>query len=104
MKSKKRKREMYIKKFTAVVISLALVGTLNIVYGSQITAKGSENALKKYYKSVEIEAGDTLWDLAQKHKGDADIRDYINEIKQLNQLDSDTIHYENYLTVSYYGE
>lgn len=58
----------------------------------------------KYYKSIEIQDGDTLWGIAEKYMDDEydSVQDYIAELKEINQLVTDDIQSANYLTVVYY--
>lgn len=52
---------------------------------------------------IKIESGDTLWDLAKKHLNDEmDIREYVNQIKKTNNIESDTIHEGRYLIIPTY--
>lgn len=43
--------------------------------------------------TVSVEDNDTLWSLADRYNnGDEDTASYINNIMQMNDLSSDTIH------------
>lgn len=60
----------------------------------------------KYFKSIVIEEGDSLWSIAneyisEEYKG---IEDYIKELKSMNGLNSDTIHAGQNLIVAYYSD
>ena len=59
----------------------------------------------KYYKSIQIQPGDTLWEIAKENMSDEydSIEDYIDEIKELNHLKSDIIQQNTYLTIGYYS-
>ena len=56
------------------------------------------------YKVIEIESGDSLWDIAEENMnpGFDSIFDYIREIKRCNQLQSDRITSGSYLMIPYY--
>lgn len=59
----------------------------------------------KYYKSIEIQDGDTLWGIAEEYMNEQYydcIQEYIAELKEINQLITDDIQSANYLTVVYY--
>ena len=64
---------------------------------------GTDDIVYKYYKSIEILAGDTLWEIAQEYRtADYDsLHAYINELKAVNGLTSDEIQAGQYLTVIY---
>lgn len=58
----------------------------------------------RYYKSVYLEEGDSLWNLAKEYGTGSPItvEEYIQEIKEINGLREDTIHRGCYLTVVYF--
>ena len=60
----------------------------------------------KYYKSIEVSKGDTLWSIAKANIDSAHYKntyEYINEIKKMNSLTSDNIISGNYIIVPYYS-
>lgn len=58
----------------------------------------------KYYESILIESGDTLWSIAERYASDeyGSKDQYIQELMQINGLTSDGIQSGNYLTIVYY--
>ena len=58
------------------------------------------------YDSIEIEAHDTLWSIAEEYAADygCSTREYTRILKDLNHLSGDTIVSGNHLLVVYYGE
>ncbi|MEF9955453.1 MAG: LysM peptidoglycan-binding domain-containing protein [Clostridium sp.] len=58
----------------------------------------------KYYTSIVIQEGDSLWTIADKYKSHSgkSTEAYIKELKSMNQLGEDLIHAGNHLTVAYY--
>ena len=66
----------------------------------------SKQTYYKYYTSIEIKAGDTLWSIASQYanKKYISVEDYIEELKYMNRLSSDQIIEGHYLTISYYSE
>jgi LysM repeat protein len=46
------------------------------------------------YQSIIINSGDTLWSIAEKYSQNNNIREYIYNVKKINNLDS-SIVYEN---------
>ncbi len=60
---------------------------------------------EKYYKSIQIQPGDSLWSIAEENRDAhyASTKDYVKEIKQINSLSSDQIHSGQYLTIAYYN-
>ena len=103
----KRRRQVAKQK-----VVLLLVITLMITIGSIIcgtifsSAKNPATDIPqyKYYKSITIEHGDSLWSIAEEYRTDAytSTQEYIDEIKKLNALTSETIHEGQHLLVAYY--
>lgn len=54
--------------------------------------------------SVQIEEGDSLWSLASEYYSEEfiSIANYIEEIKRMNNLSSDTLYAGNYILIPYY--
>lgn len=92
----------FIISFLAVVLTiLGVILGSNLLASSQSKASNEMNTYK-YYTSIEVQKGDTLWTIAEQYADDdADYASYIEEVKEMNQLTSDTIHAGEYLTVSY---
>lgn len=63
-----------------------------------------EHSATPYYKSIEIQEGDSLWGIAVRYKegGPMDTGEYVNQLKEINGLQKDTIHAGQYLMVVYY--
>ena len=59
----------------------------------------------KYYTSIRVEAGDTLWDIAERYVCDqtGSRQDYIREVMKLNGMKSDQIRTGENITVFYYS-
>lgn len=71
---------------------------------SDVHADDHTAHMTKYYKTVEITSGDTLWDIAETYMDDNynSVKDYVQELKEMNHLTSDVIQDGQYLTVAYY--
>ncbi len=56
-----------------------------------------------YYKSIEIEKGDTLWGIAKEYASQTNltVTEYVSQLKQMNHLGEDTIHAGCHLIVMY---
>ena len=57
------------------------------------------------YKSIVIQEGDSLWSLAERHidsESETAVKEYIKELKQINQLESETIQTGEHLIIPYY--
>ncbi len=106
-----RKREAAIRrqrKFLAILI--IVMAAIGILLGTSINALASSKAdvasYNKYYKSVRVEAGDTLWTIADEYIADLNIdkQEYIAEICALNDICEDEIHAGDYIVVAYYSQ
>lgn len=59
----------------------------------------------KYYKSIMISDGDTLWSIAAQNMDShyEHAADYVAEVKRMNSLETDRIIAGNYLIIPYYS-
>jgi len=101
-------RQMDRRRYDIIVMTLCLTIAVAVTYGSFISIAKSNTESKpiyKYYTSIQIQSGDTLWDLANDYVTSEyhSINEYINEVKKLNSLETDDIHAGQYLTVPYYS-
>ncbi|MFV0529672.1 MAG: LysM peptidoglycan-binding domain-containing protein [Lachnospiraceae bacterium] len=87
----------------AVSCAVVLLQSTQLVRGSSV---GSAEGRNKYYKSILIESGDTLWDIANTYRDEhhQSVTSYISELKQMNSLRDDRLISGEYLIVSYYNE
>lgn len=104
----KRAQKVQMEKRLIVVISIIVV-SLGILLGSSISAFASarEKAqLHKYYTSVQLRQGDSLWKLAGEYAStDQSEQEFIDEVCEVNGIsESNTLHSGQYLVVPYYSE
>lgn len=103
-----RRKETVQKEKRIIAFAAILLISIITILCSSIKAFATSNSdtanISKLYKSIQVEAGDTLWDIAERYNLCSDLtRDqYINEIKELNHLSNDEIHSGEYIVVSYY--
>ena len=84
-------RRNRIKLALAVcIITIALISTV-------VFAQGSDE--KKDYQPIAVEAGDTLWELADQYYPGTDKRTAISDIKERNNLKSSEIFVGDVLLV-----
>ena len=98
---KRQKRQLLTAFFTfcmIVIISFAVCGF------SSNAKMETEVEVCKYYKSVMIEKGDTLWSIASQNmnSGYNDISSYIEEVMRMNGLQDDRITEGMYLVIPYF--
>lgn len=103
----KRKRQVR-HHIIALILSLFIIVAISFLFISFSTEANdlAHQPSYKYYKSIEISKGDTLWSIANDNFDAAhyrDIQEYITEVKKLNTLASDDIVAGNYVIVPYYA-
>ncbi len=90
-----------------IIILIAIISVTAISRGIMVSAQGEEEQedLYKYYTTIHVQAGDTLWDIAGRYTDGSDVsqKDYIAEIRQVNGLKGDTVYAGQALTVIYYS-
>lgn len=66
----------------------------------------NQPSYQKYYTSIEIQSGDSLWMIAERYKTNSgkSTEELVEELKRMNALGGDIIHAGHYLTVPYYVE
>ena len=100
---KKRRRQVAKRNISILLCTVFMITVASVVFGSSFSAAKNDVEVEKYYKSIEIQLGDTLWDLAEEYCDDqVSIKEYISEVKELNGLGTSTIHEGQYLVVPYY--
>ena len=105
----KRKRLHALqKRMTAfiITISIILTGVIGLnVFNAKAKSAQTDVTLYKYYKNVEIQCNDTLWDLAKENycNEKQSIEEYMKEVKRINHLNDDSIVAGNYIVLPYYS-
>lgn len=105
---RKRSAQVLQQKVMLIIAAIALIILCSSVFGGLLTSahgsRSEEPVNYKYYKSIEIESGDTLWSIAETYMTDeySSVGDYVEELKSINSLSSEEIHEDQYLTVAYY--
>lgn len=103
--STRRKRKLQILVF---ILAAFICTAVFLVRSCVIVANaGTEDTTSdyKYYTSIEIQHGDSLWSIAETYVSDEydSIQDYIDEIKEINHIDGDTITQGSYICIPYYA-
>ena len=105
------KREVVVRSQRRVLaVIFIIVVSLGILLGTGISVLASSKedpaSYNKYYKSIRVEAVDTLWTIADEYIMDLNIdkTDYIAEICELNHIEENKIDAGQYIVVSYYSQ
>lgn len=105
-----QRREQFVrmeKKFLAL-IGIVFI-SLFIILGSSIKTLANAHStepMNKYYTSIRIENGDTLWNIAEQYsvRGIASQEEILKEICEINHISKDDIlHSSEYIVVPYYS-
>lgn len=106
--TRKNARKQLNRFFTALVIIVITVCAILLLNKNVASAdvNGEVPQLKKYYKTITIESGDTLWSIAKEYKSGSykNTKEYVNELMSMNQLTSDEIISGQKLLVAYFAE
>lgn len=88
--------------FVIIVVGILLGTTINVLASSEKDI----SSYNKYYTSIQVESGDTLWTIADEYIDgfDIDKADYIQEICEINEISKDSIHAGDYIVVPYYSQ
>ena len=105
-KSKKRRAHGRLGKLVLCLTIIAAATAIIIAVKSNKTTADESLGLTKYYTSITVESGDTLWDIAKEYRKSetSDINSYIDEIKSINNLVTDEITAGQNLIIVYYAE
>lgn len=99
---KELRRHVMISVLTLCTVIILALGLFSI----QTNAKDVPDVLEiKYYTSIMIETGDTLWTIATKYMGGhyESEADYVEEVMRMNALKDDTIYAGQHLVIPYYA-
>ena len=110
-REKKRRARIVARRRMFLLLATILFITIgSIIFGSIFSsaqAGAEESGVEyKYYKSIMIKEGDTLWSIAKQYETDAykNTQEYIDELIETNNLSSDGIQEGQYLMVVYYDK
>ena len=108
-----RKKQLYLRVCSVMLLCLVVISCVSIC--TLISKAGSHGSAKKetvektisykYYTTVTVATGETLWDIAKKYSSEeyGSIENYIREVKSINHISGDRICAGEALTVPYYS-
>ncbi|MBQ8814304.1 MAG: LysM peptidoglycan-binding domain-containing protein [Lachnospiraceae bacterium] len=93
------RRYLQVAVFT-IFFALVLSGFASINHTVQAESTPEP---ERYYTSIRIEQGDTLWEISSRYKWDGQTtQGYIDEVMEMNHLTSDQITAGQYIMIYYY--
>lgn len=105
---KKHAKKQLVRFLTALIIIVLTVCVILFTNKNVTNADENEESVKlnKYYKTITIESGDSLWSIATEYKSGSHktTKEYVKELKSMNNLSSDQIVSGQKLLVAYFAE
>lgn len=102
----RKQKEYTQKRITILFCSLVAFAMFSMVMLSTIHAQAAPTETSyKYYTSVQIHSGDTLWDISSDYITSeyTDMNEYMNEVCAINHISRDEIYAGQYIVVPYYA-
>ena len=92
--------------FGFILVALMCIFIGCIFFSSLKTQAAPAEISYKYYTSIQVQKGDTLWHIANAYMTEeyADVNEYIEEICSINHIEACEIHSGQYLTIPYYSD
>ena len=86
------------------IFFMFLIICSGIIIANAAVSDDFKSDQNKYYTSISIEKGDTLWSIASNYvSGPKTISNYVNDLKAINNLQTDCIYQGQNLIVYYYS-
>ena len=104
-----RNRRIVVRKQKIALVSIAFIALAiilcTLLFGAIRTQAAPSEISCKYYTSIEVQSGDTLWSIASDHITEEyrDMNAYIDEVCSINKISQNEIHAGQYLTIPYYS-
>ena len=102
-------RKAYVRRIRERILML-VIGILIGLFLFQIfavrTSADNRQERYKYYNSVFVKPGDSLWTIAENYITDdyEDMESYIAEVMKMNHLGEPQVQAGNYICVPYYSD
>lgn len=78
-----------VRKFNPRKMMTNLIGVaVLVIFFMSFYSTSATGSPEVKYKEIVVHQGDTLWTIAKAHKGQEEIRTYIDQICESNDLDS----------------
>lgn len=106
--NKLRRRRQLRHHIMMFVMTVLLISGFSVCFFTLKTKAQSETEeiAYKYYKSIVVESGDTIWEYAKEYANE-DFYDsydsYVKEVIRINAMPDDSIQSGQYLIIPYYS-
>lgn len=107
-KKQLRKKKLFQIRCTIcmTILFISIISILSVFPAKAKTTTNSQVNSCKYYKSIQIKKGDSLWSIAKEnmdYEHYSTVKAYLNEIKTSNSITSNTIIAGAYIIIPYYS-
>ncbi len=104
-KSTRRARKVR-NTITLCALLIILVAASFAFTAKTASADNTDNKRYKYYTSIEINDGDTLWSIAEEHMTEeySSVKAYIKEVQSLNHMSGTKIVCGTSIVIPYYSD
>lgn len=105
--NRQRRLRLVRRRVFLLLLGIVLVIGLSISYKAFLSEAntGEKETNYKYYTSVEVSYGDSLWSIAENYLCDeySSENDYIHEVMEINHLEDDQVSAGQMLVIPYYS-
>lgn len=106
--NRKRRARQLKRNILKGIMTFALVVSFSLLFLEfKVKAQNSTEEISyKYYKSVMVNSGNTLWDFADTYADDRhydSLEKYVNEVMEMNHLGDESITAGQYIIIPYYS-
>ena len=107
-KRKLRRQKEIRRKIFLTILSVCIILTCVLSYGALVSNASAEDdgIFYKYFTSIEVESGDTLWTIAEEYKDEnfyESTKEYVEEVIRMNNLSSTQITAGQFIIIPYYS-
>jgi len=96
--------KVHVSAICISIIIVLLIVCSGLIIANAAVSDDVKSDQNKYYTSISIEKGDTLWSIASNYvSGPKTISNYVNDLKEINNLQTDCIYQGQSLIVYYYS-
>lgn len=104
LKQQKERRKMLV----IFLLTLLMMFGIGVCFGTLLTRaeEPAKEPAYKYYTNIEIQSGDTLWEIADSYMDSAHYTsrtDYMNEVMTINHMVTDRLVAGQKMIVPYYS-
>ena len=97
-------KTLKIKVLITVLFIVTILGSAGAVMAESRQVAGAADGRKKYFTSIRIKKGDSLWNIAKSRISEeySSVGEYVEEVCETNHIYDGEIKEGMYLVVPYY--